>query len=40
MSATIGMHFPGNHVNTQYFNVGYSFEEVDLRGVAELRYTS
>jgi RHS repeat-associated protein len=32
MTATIGMHFPGNHVNAPYFNVGYSFEEVDLRG--------
>jgi RHS repeat-associated protein len=30
MSVTIGMHFPGNHVNSTYFNVGYSFEEVDL----------
>jgi RHS repeat-associated protein len=32
MSVTVGMHFPGNHVNAPFFNVGYSFEEVDLRG--------
>ncbi|HEY6324467.1 MAG TPA: hypothetical protein VJA16_23220, partial [Thermoanaerobaculia bacterium] len=32
MTATVGMHFPGNHVNAPFFNVGYSFEEVDLRG--------
>ncbi|HLX11141.1 MAG TPA: carboxypeptidase regulatory-like domain-containing protein, partial [Thermoanaerobaculia bacterium] len=31
MSVTVGMHFPGNHVNAPYFNLGYSFEEVDLR---------
>jgi len=31
MTVTIGMHFPGNHVNAPFFNVGYSFEEVDLR---------
>src|SRR5579864_116470 len=30
MSVTIGMHFPGNHVNSPYFNFGYSFEEVNL----------
>jgi YD repeat-containing protein len=30
MTVTIGMHFTGNHVNAPYFNVGYSFEEVDL----------
>src|SRR5579864_5001014 len=32
MSVTIGMHFPGNHANAPFFNVGYSFEEVDLLG--------
>jgi len=31
MTVTIGMHFTGNHNNAPYFNVGYSFEEVDLR---------
>jgi RHS repeat-associated protein len=30
MTVTIGMHFTGNHNNSPYFNVGYSFEEVDL----------
>ena len=30
MTVTIGMHFTGNHVNAPFFNVGYSFEEVDL----------
>jgi RHS repeat-associated protein len=30
MTVVIGMQFPGNHSNGQYFNFGYSFEEVDL----------
>lgn len=30
MTVTIGMHFTGNHVNSPFFNFGYSFEEVDL----------
>ncbi len=30
MTVSIGMHFPGNHLNSTYFNFGYSFEEVDL----------
>ncbi len=30
ITVTIGMQFPGNHVNSTFFNFGYSFEEVDL----------